>query len=82
MRNQFLPMGLISAVLTSAAPVAQTKPDFSGTWTFDASRSPYFATSNPRVSVRAQPVLGEAFTVEASTTRVSPLRNLSRSRVT
>jgi hypothetical protein len=63
MRNQFLAIGLISAVLTSAAPAAQTKPDFSGTWTFDDSRSPYFATSNPRVSVPAQPVLGEAFTV-------------------
>jgi hypothetical protein len=63
MRNQFLAMGLISAVLTSAAPAARTKPDFSGTWTLDDSRSPSFATSNPRVSVRVQPVLGETFTV-------------------
>jgi hypothetical protein len=31
MRSQFLAVGLISTVLTSAAPVAQAKPDFSGT---------------------------------------------------
>jgi len=61
MRNH-LAIGVALVALASAAPAAQTKPDFSGTWTFDDSRSPSFATSDPRVSVHAQPVLGEAFT--------------------